>query len=130
VAPVLEVRAIRASAAHLDAETVAALRGMARRNQGLEQVVPSALAHVAGFPIRRMPLPPLLGRIAEAVAAAREAGVYWSAIGGMLGTSGEAARKRYGVSTKEPSVAVSVVSRAWRTPRPETARRRTAGRPT
>lgn len=34
-------------------------------------------------------------RIAETVAAAREAGVSWSAIGGMLGTSGEAARKRY-----------------------------------
>jgi hypothetical protein len=34
--------------------------------------------------------------IAEMVAAAREAGVSWSAIGGMLGTSGEAARKRYG----------------------------------
>jgi FAD/FMN-containing dehydrogenase len=39
-------------------------------------------------------------RIAEAVTAAREAGVSWSAIGGMLGTSGEAARKRYSVSTK------------------------------
>jgi hypothetical protein len=39
-------------------------------------------------------------RIGDAVAAAREAGVSWSAIGGMLGTSGEAARKRYGVSTK------------------------------
>ncbi len=34
-------------------------------------------------------------RIAEAVASAREAGVSWSAIGSMLGTSGEAARKRY-----------------------------------
>ncbi len=34
-------------------------------------------------------------RIAEAVTAARQAGVSWSAIGGMLGTSGEAARKRY-----------------------------------
>lgn len=34
-------------------------------------------------------------RIAEAVTVAREAGVSWSAIGGMLGTSGEAARKRY-----------------------------------
>lgn len=39
-------------------------------------------------------------RIAEAVTAARKAGVSWSAIGGMLGTSGEAARKRYAVSTK------------------------------
>jgi FAD/FMN-containing dehydrogenase len=35
-------------------------------------------------------------RVAEAVATARRAGVSWSAIGGMLGTSGEAARKRYG----------------------------------
>ena len=35
-------------------------------------------------------------RLAEAVQAAREAGVSWAAIGGMLGTSGEAARKRYG----------------------------------
>ena len=34
-------------------------------------------------------------RIAEAVASAREVGVSWSAIGSMLGTSGEAARKRY-----------------------------------
>ena len=34
-------------------------------------------------------------RVAEAVATAREAGVPWSAIGSMLGTSGEAARKRY-----------------------------------
>ena len=39
-------------------------------------------------------------RIAEAVTAAREAGASWSAIGGMLGTSGEAARKRYATSTK------------------------------
>lgn len=51
--------------AHLDAETVSALRGMARGNEGLEQIVPSALAHLAGFPIRRMPLPPLLGRMWE-----------------------------------------------------------------
>ena len=39
-------------------------------------------------------------RIAEAITDARQAGVSWSAIGGMLGTSGEAARKRYAVSTK------------------------------
>ncbi len=39
-------------------------------------------------------------RIADAVTAARQAGVSWSSIGGMLGTSGEAARKRYAVSTK------------------------------
>ncbi len=34
-------------------------------------------------------------RVAETVATAREAGVSWSAIASMLGTSGEAARKRY-----------------------------------
>lgn len=34
-------------------------------------------------------------RVAEAVAAARGAGVSWAAIGAILGTSGEAARKRY-----------------------------------
>lgn len=39
-------------------------------------------------------------RISEAVTNARQAGVSWSAIGGMLGTSGEAARKRYAVGTK------------------------------
>lgn len=33
--------------------------------------------------------------LADAVAAARTAGASWAAIGGMLGTSGEAARKRY-----------------------------------
>lgn len=51
--------------AHLDAEIVSALRGMARGNQGLDEVVPRALAHLAGFPIRRMPLPPLLERMWE-----------------------------------------------------------------
>ena len=36
-------------------------------------------------------------RLVEAVTTrARAAGASWSAIGGMLGTSGEAARKRYG----------------------------------
>ncbi len=34
-------------------------------------------------------------RVAEAVTTTREAGVSWSAIGSVLGTSGEAARKRY-----------------------------------
>ncbi|MFT4188348.1 MAG: hypothetical protein QM621_07160 [Aeromicrobium sp.] len=33
--------------------------------------------------------------IAEAVAAAREAGLPWSKIGGAVGTTGEAARQRY-----------------------------------
>ncbi len=35
-------------------------------------------------------------RLAEAVNAARTTGASWAAIGGMLGTSGQAARKRYG----------------------------------
>ena len=51
--------------AQLDAEVVSALRGMALHNRRLDVVVPSALVHLAGFPIRRMPLPPLLERIWE-----------------------------------------------------------------
>ena len=35
-------------------------------------------------------------RLAEAVSAAREDGHSWAAIGAMVGTSGEAARQRYG----------------------------------
>ena len=35
-------------------------------------------------------------RVLEAVAAARRGGIAWSAIGQVLGTSGEAARQRYG----------------------------------
>ena len=34
-------------------------------------------------------------RIIDAVRTAREAGISWSAIGTLLGTSGEAARQRY-----------------------------------
>lgn len=34
-------------------------------------------------------------RIADTITVARKAGVSWSAIGAMLGTSGEAARRRY-----------------------------------
>ena len=51
--------------AHLDAEVVSALRGMARGNPALGRSVPSALAHLAGFPLRRMPLAPLLERMWE-----------------------------------------------------------------
>ncbi|MBG0739340.1 type II toxin-antitoxin system VapC family toxin [Paeniglutamicibacter antarcticus] len=43
--------------AHLDVEVVSALRGLVRSNAVLEQTIPGALAHLAGFPIRRMPLP-------------------------------------------------------------------------
>lgn len=36
--------------------------------------------------------------LADAVAEARTAGISWSAIAGYLGTSGEAARQRYGTA--------------------------------
>lgn len=49
--------------AHIDAEVVSALRGMARDNPALDRTVPGALTHLAGFPIRRMPLHPLLERM-------------------------------------------------------------------
>lgn len=49
--------------AHFDAEVVSALRGMARGNPVLTDAVPAALRHLAGFPIRRMLLAPLLERI-------------------------------------------------------------------
>lgn len=51
--------------AHLDVEVVSALRGMARHNPTLLAAVPSALRHLAEFPIRRMPLAPLLPRMWE-----------------------------------------------------------------
>jgi len=51
--------------AHLDAELVSALRGLARRSPDLERAVPGALRHFARFPIRRVPLAPLLARMWE-----------------------------------------------------------------
>lgn len=51
--------------AHLDVEVASALRGLARVKPALERAVPAALRHLAGFPIRRMPLAPLLDRIWE-----------------------------------------------------------------
>lgn len=51
--------------AHLDAEVVSALRGLAMSNPILRTAVPTALNHLAGFPIRRMALAPLLQRIWE-----------------------------------------------------------------
>ena len=51
--------------AHLDAEIVSALRGLSQRKHALSEAVPAALRHLAGFPIRRMPLAPLLQRIWE-----------------------------------------------------------------
>jgi hypothetical protein len=41
--------------------------------------------------------------LADAVTVARAEGHSWSAIGGMLGTSGEAARQRYGQPTPKPN---------------------------
>ena len=49
--------------AHFDAEIVSALRGLSRPNATLRAVVPKALRHLASFPIRRMPLAPLLERM-------------------------------------------------------------------
>ncbi len=49
--------------AHLDAEVIAVLRGMARGRPMLMRAVPGALRHLAGFPIRRMPIAPLLDRM-------------------------------------------------------------------
>lgn len=49
--------------AHLDAEVISALRGLARGNPVLAGSVPRALQHLAGFPIRRMPIAPLLERM-------------------------------------------------------------------
>jgi predicted nucleic acid-binding protein len=51
--------------AHLDAEVVSALRGLAHHSLVLRTAVPDALRHLAGFPIRRMLLAPLLDRIWE-----------------------------------------------------------------
>lgn len=51
--------------AHMDAEVVSALRGLSRPNRALRAVVPAALRHLADFPVRRMPLAPLLQRIWE-----------------------------------------------------------------
>lgn len=48
---------------HLDAEVVSALRGLARVKPAVERSAPAALRHLAGFPVRRMPLAPLLERI-------------------------------------------------------------------
>ena len=51
--------------AHVDAEVVSALRGLSRSNPTLADFVPHALRHLAGFPIRRMALAPLMQRMWE-----------------------------------------------------------------
>src|SRR3954453_2408260 len=42
------------------------------------------------------------GEVGQAVIAARRAGMSWAAVGLAVGTSGEAARQRYGKLTGEP----------------------------
>lgn len=49
--------------AHMDAEVVSALRGIARGHSTIRATVPNALEHLARFPIRRIPLAPMLQRI-------------------------------------------------------------------
>ena len=51
--------------AHLDAEIVSAVRGLSRPSSALRAAVPAALRHLAGLPVRRMHLAPLLQRIWE-----------------------------------------------------------------
>jgi predicted nucleic acid-binding protein len=51
--------------AHLDAEVVSALPGLARVNPAAERAAPGAIEHLAGLPIRRLPLAPLLDRMWE-----------------------------------------------------------------
>ena len=49
--------------AHLDAEVLSALRRLSQTNAAVRAAVPAALEHLARFPIRRMPLAPLLPRM-------------------------------------------------------------------
>jgi hypothetical protein len=42
------------------------------------------------------------GEVGQSVVAARAAGMSWAAVGSAVGTSGEAARQRYGKLTGEP----------------------------
>ncbi|MDI6911865.1 type II toxin-antitoxin system VapC family toxin [Nocardioides sp.] len=51
--------------AHIDAEVVSALRRLARGRPAIESAVPAALHHLAGLPLRRAPLAPLLPRMWE-----------------------------------------------------------------
>lgn len=49
--------------AHVDAEIASALRGLATRSKAVERGARQALAHLAGLPLRRMPIAPLLERM-------------------------------------------------------------------
>lgn len=50
---------------HLDVEVASALRGMARTSAAIESAAPAAMRHLAGLPLRRMPIGPLLTRMWE-----------------------------------------------------------------
>jgi predicted nucleic acid-binding protein len=49
--------------AHVDVEVASALRGLARASRKVDRAAQRALGHLAGFPLRRMPIAPLLGRM-------------------------------------------------------------------
>jgi predicted nucleic acid-binding protein len=49
--------------AHFDVEIVSAMRRLAKTHSTVDALTPAALAHLAAFPLRRMPLAPLLQRI-------------------------------------------------------------------
>ena len=75
----------RYAPAHLDAEVIAALRGLARAKPAVERTVPAALRHLAGFPIRRMPR-----KIKEAVLGFK---IIWTTVGELKGSDFEALRR-------------------------------------
>jgi predicted nucleic acid-binding protein len=49
--------------AHLDVEVVSALGRIARTSLAVRAAVPTALSHLAGLPVRRVAIAPLLERI-------------------------------------------------------------------
>lgn len=51
--------------AHLDVEVISALRRLTRGNAAVGKTALTAVRHLAQFPIRRMPLAPLIERIWE-----------------------------------------------------------------
>lgn len=51
--------------AHIDAEVVSALRGLSRVSPRVTRAAPAALRHLAGLPLRRMPIAPLVERMWE-----------------------------------------------------------------
>lgn len=73
--------------AHLDAEVVSALRGLARRVPTLGGAVPAALQHLAHLPVRRMSLAPLLARMWELRANITAYDAAYVALGEQLGAS-------------------------------------------